>query len=206
MTKVVIYSSDDEQVEKEVLVTKSEFLIGRTSRSDVRVSDLSVSSLHARVQVTADGFRITDLGSANKITVAGKRVEVADVADGDPVYLGTRRLVFYRQSSASPDKPADEAPAVEQPSHELGADSDNAIETATIPARSTNTETGEHATGDAGSAVGHRHSVVEKSAGVQEMAQTFALTQGAEKPNGACAWAVVAGPTECVEVVSDRQA
>jgi hypothetical protein len=69
--------------------------IGRTDSSDIAFPDASVSSKHARILRTAEGFEIEDLGSrngtfVNSEQVTGKRL----LADGDTVRLGKVILTF----------------------------------------------------------------------------------------------------------------
>ena len=70
-------------------------LIGRTAPCDIAIPDSSVSSKHARILSTAEGFVIEDLGSrngtfVNSEKVTGKRL----LADGDTVRLGKVILMF----------------------------------------------------------------------------------------------------------------
>jgi hypothetical protein len=69
--------------------------IGRTATNAVALPDGSVSSTHARVMRTAEGFVLEDLGSrngtfVNSEKVAGKRV----LADGDTIRFGKVLLTF----------------------------------------------------------------------------------------------------------------
>ena len=63
------------------------------ARSDGRrlratVADRRVSTSHAVIERTANGFRVRDLGSANGTRVGGERVEQANLRHGDVVQLG----------------------------------------------------------------------------------------------------------------------
>ena len=48
--------------------------IGRSPDSDISISDPSVSREHARIEQTAGGFVIHDLGSRNGVVVNGQRI------------------------------------------------------------------------------------------------------------------------------------
>lgn len=68
--------------------------IGRTDSSDIALPDASVSSKHARIVRTADGFVIEDLGSRNGTFVNSEQVTGKLLADGDTVRLGKVILTF----------------------------------------------------------------------------------------------------------------
>jgi hypothetical protein len=70
-------------------------LIGRTGSSDIALPDASISSKHARILRTAEGFVIEDLGSRNGTFVNSEKVtEKRLLADGDTVRLGKVILMF----------------------------------------------------------------------------------------------------------------
>ena len=75
--------------------------IGRgDATADVVVDEPSLSRLHARVRMAADGaVTIEDLGSTNGVFVNGTRHGVARVTAGDTVRLGT---IEYRVASGDP--------------------------------------------------------------------------------------------------------
>ncbi len=69
------------------------YTIGREPGNDIVVPDASVSSRHARISRTPDGFAIEDLGSRNGTFVNGEPVKQAvALADNDMVRLG--KIVF----------------------------------------------------------------------------------------------------------------
>ena len=59
------------------LLIGNAYTIGRESGNDIVVPDASISSRHARISRTADGFAIEDLGSRNGTFVNGEPVEAA---------------------------------------------------------------------------------------------------------------------------------
>ena len=74
--------------------------IGRADHADVVIDEPSLSRLHARVCMAADGaVTVEDLGSTNGVFVNGTRRRVARVAPGDTVRLGA---LEYR---AAPEDP-----------------------------------------------------------------------------------------------------
>ena len=48
--------------------------VGRAADNTLQLDDMSVSSHHALLEVTADGLRVTDLGSTNGVSVGGTRL------------------------------------------------------------------------------------------------------------------------------------
>jgi hypothetical protein len=75
-------------------LTRDSTTLGRHRNNDVVVSDPKVSSFHARMDKTPEGFVIVDLKSRNGTFLNGKRVESALLKTGDEVRLGTARLVY----------------------------------------------------------------------------------------------------------------
>ena len=75
-------------------LTRDSTALGRHKNNDVVVSDPKVSSFHARIDKTREGYLILDLKSRNGSFVNGKRVESALLKTGDEVRLGTARLIY----------------------------------------------------------------------------------------------------------------
>ena len=71
--------------------------IGRHPSNGLSLVDAGVSRFHARVEQTGHGYRVRDLGSRNGTYVQGRRVELAELGDGDRLELGPSvgfRFVF----------------------------------------------------------------------------------------------------------------
>jgi hypothetical protein len=68
--------------------------LGRHRNNDIVITDPKVSSFHARIDRTGEGFAITDLKSRNGTFVNGRRTETARLAAGDEIRVGTARLVY----------------------------------------------------------------------------------------------------------------
>ena len=69
--------------------------VGRGITADVRLDDHTVSARHAILVVRADRLRILDDRSTNGTIVNGRRVDEAELRDGDVVVLG-RVVLTYR--------------------------------------------------------------------------------------------------------------
>ncbi len=69
--------------------------IGRDPAIDIAVLHASVSSHHATLARTDQGWRISDAGSKNGLEVNGQRVTDTELAQGAALRLGDVRLYFW---------------------------------------------------------------------------------------------------------------
>ncbi len=77
-------------------IQRDETVMGRGRDADLRIDDPGISRKHARILRAAGGRHILeDLGSANGILVNGRRIERADLADGDRVQLGPSLVLRF---------------------------------------------------------------------------------------------------------------
>lgn len=74
--------------------------VGRGMTADVRLDDHTVSARHAIIVARAGGLRILDDRSTNGTIVNGRRVDEAELHDGDVVVLG-RVVLTYRDLRAA---------------------------------------------------------------------------------------------------------
>jgi two-component system, cell cycle response regulator len=85
---VYIYPTGPNMGSRYVL-TPDEFTeIGRTDECQIFNQDASVSRLHARFDMRADGYYVTDLASTNGTYVNNVRVKESRLEDGDSVRVG----------------------------------------------------------------------------------------------------------------------
>jgi hypothetical protein len=77
-------------------------VFGRAEDCTVRLTDASVSRHHARLEHTAAGFAIVDLGSRNGVFWDGERVERVTLEEGREFTLGEVVLKFRSGASAKP--------------------------------------------------------------------------------------------------------
>ena len=75
-------------------LTRDAYTIGRHRNNDIVISDPKVSSFHARIDRSAEGFVLVDLKSRNGSYINGKRMETGLLKTGDEVRMGTARLVY----------------------------------------------------------------------------------------------------------------
>jgi hypothetical protein len=75
-------------------LTRDAYTIGRHRNNDIVISDPKVSSFHARLDRSVDGYVLVDLKSRNGSYVNGKRIETGLLKTGDEVRMGTARLAY----------------------------------------------------------------------------------------------------------------
>lgn len=76
-------------------------VIGRSSGSDFRVSERSVSRAHCRVFVRDDAYWVEDLGSTNHTFLNDARIEAQRLSDGDQLRVG--KTVFKFLDAGNPE-------------------------------------------------------------------------------------------------------
>lgn len=80
------------------------FTVGRDEHSAIRLTDLSVSRLHATIQRLDQRYAIRDEGSRSGTVLNGNRVQIAFLRVGDRLTLGTVQLeVAERIASPAPE-------------------------------------------------------------------------------------------------------
>jgi predicted component of type VI protein secretion system len=79
--------------------------LGRGAECTVHLRDASVSRHHARLERAEGGWRIVDTESRNGVSLGGKRVPGAALADGDEFQLGEVLLRFRSEVAAARAEP-----------------------------------------------------------------------------------------------------
>jgi pSer/pThr/pTyr-binding forkhead associated (FHA) protein len=82
------------RVERVVPWGAAELVVGRAPDCDLVLGASGISRRHARFVHEGEGFRVTDLGSANGIRVNGERVEASALAVGDVIRIDDYVLTF----------------------------------------------------------------------------------------------------------------
>jgi pSer/pThr/pTyr-binding forkhead associated (FHA) protein len=70
--------------------------IGRSAGAEFIVDAALVSRLHCQLTATADRLQVKDLDSTNGTFVNGKRVQSAELHDGDKLSVGRLELMVSR--------------------------------------------------------------------------------------------------------------
>jgi pSer/pThr/pTyr-binding forkhead associated (FHA) protein len=71
--------------------------IGRSPDCDIFLDDVTVSRRHAVLIRSDEAFVIEDQGSLNGTFVNRRRIESAELADGDELQIGKYRLTFLQK-------------------------------------------------------------------------------------------------------------
>ncbi len=69
--------------------------IGRSADNDIVIADKSVSRHHATIAVEGGRCMVRDLESQNGTFIAGRRINTAQLADGDRIRFGDAELTLY---------------------------------------------------------------------------------------------------------------
>jgi hypothetical protein len=75
-------------------LTRDSYTLGRHRNNDIVVADTKVSSFHARIDRTSEGFVLVDLKSRNGCWINGKRAENTLLATGDEIRVGAARVIY----------------------------------------------------------------------------------------------------------------
>lgn len=80
--------------EERLIPLQPGFLVGRGSSCHLRLTDLKVSRIHARFNLTEAGWVIQDNASRNGTFVNGRRIQQARLESGDTIQIGQTRLIY----------------------------------------------------------------------------------------------------------------
>ena len=98
--KLVVESGKTSQ--REYILVRDETTIGRASKNDIAISDISMSRHHVAIDKFPEGFRLRDLESGNGTILNGYRIRVAQLRNGDIIEVGSIRFRF-EQTGGDPD-------------------------------------------------------------------------------------------------------
>jgi pSer/pThr/pTyr-binding forkhead associated (FHA) protein len=71
--------------------------IGRHADSEIALDDITVSRRHCEISIDGGRFMVRDVGSLNGTYVNQKRVDEAELAQGDELQIGKFHLVFLER-------------------------------------------------------------------------------------------------------------
>lgn len=84
----------DEKGKSYRLIGKGRFVIGRSTKCDLRLKDGKISRCHCVIEKVGDHFVMSDQGSANGTVVNGEPIKKTVLKEGDYVRLGYSILKF----------------------------------------------------------------------------------------------------------------
>ena len=84
---------------REVPITGDRIVLGRSRECDIRLADTNVSRRHAEVRYEDGAYWIVDLGSTNGTELNSRKIQRAELSDGDRITLGSTDVVFGRTQS-----------------------------------------------------------------------------------------------------------
>ncbi len=88
----------DAKTHRPVYLRKKDVLIGRGDDADIQISLDTVSSRHARIHLTSQGWALSDLHSHNGTKLNGRFItEPQLIFDMDMITFGDRVFIFYEQ-------------------------------------------------------------------------------------------------------------
>ena len=88
---------------REIELGSGESTLGRGPEATVFVDDVTVSRMHARIVVGADGPLLEDLGSKNGTWLRGRRIEAAErLKDRDDLRIGSVPMTFRAFPAGAP--------------------------------------------------------------------------------------------------------
>jgi hypothetical protein len=78
-----------------VQIQETDFTIGRSGRSQLRLNDSQVSGTHVRLRFAQGAWFIQDQDSSNGTFVNGKKIKAQRLNDGDQIRLGEITYIFH---------------------------------------------------------------------------------------------------------------
>ncbi len=83
---------------KPIYLRKKDVLIGRGSNADIQIALDTVSSEHARIHLTSQGWALSDLNSHNGTKLNGRYITQPQlIFDEDIITFGERVFIFYEK-------------------------------------------------------------------------------------------------------------
>lgn len=83
-------------IEEKIFPLKTRLTIGRAAGNDIKLAHTSVSRQHALVSINDGEPILEDLSSTNGTFLNGERIEVASLANGDKLRVGSVYLRFFQ--------------------------------------------------------------------------------------------------------------
>jgi len=103
MTTIIVTHEDNEIDEFAFDANDRVITIGRRSTNDVCIPNLSVSGMHARIIIDANGALIEDNNSTNGTYVNGRLISRQLLNERDEIVIGKTRVVVYADDNNAKD-------------------------------------------------------------------------------------------------------
>lgn len=88
----------DVKTHRPVYLRKKDVLIGRSADADIQINLDTVSSEHARIHLTTQGWALSDLNSHNGTKLNGRYITQPQlIFDEDMITFGERVFIFYEK-------------------------------------------------------------------------------------------------------------
>lgn len=84
--------------EQEFKLAKASISMGRATTNDIIINDAHISRNHARLECSAQGITLIDLGSSNGTHLNNLRIDRATLCPGDVISMGSRQLKYQVES------------------------------------------------------------------------------------------------------------
>lgn len=81
-----------------------EYRVGRRPDAEIRLADELVSSVHAVLRRTGDGYVIEDSSSKNGTFVNGSRITVQPLHHGDSIRIGVSEFRYSTEAVVSAEQ------------------------------------------------------------------------------------------------------
>lgn len=95
----IVVSAGTDHAGNRIIPIDHELIIGRDPQCGLRMTDSSISSMHARIYAIGDEYFVEDLGSTNGTVVGGEKIAAPSrIRSGDIISLGRSVLVFREES------------------------------------------------------------------------------------------------------------
>ncbi len=99
MPRLVLNQGDEKG--KAFQLKEGQNRVGRSDDNAIKIDDASVSSHHAEIVVAGKRVTVRDLGSTNGTRIGGRKVQEAELLEGDQIMFGIIPFVYQ----VSPPRP-----------------------------------------------------------------------------------------------------
>jgi diguanylate cyclase (GGDEF)-like protein len=88
------------QIGRSFPIAQSEFMLGRSSQSDLPIEDDLVSRYHCKLVIQPDRAELIDLGSTNGTLLNGRKIDRAELKEGDQIQVGSTVILKFHFQEA----------------------------------------------------------------------------------------------------------